>query len=191
MNWMTKNTGIKAPTRTTSAEGKTGGGSFFKNGDKANFVIERIGIKGSDNQNVIAKHGKEGAAEYISIMWRITAHESGRESKSCVFQNLYIFSQDAERAQKDMQFLATFCTLAEQQGVDDIYADIIEAEEKPDDTVLADLIGVKAGAVVGVMEQKGQDPSTFIRNIHEEYVFEDKGSEGVAQGSGRRRSRGK
>lgn len=191
MSWMNKNNGVKAPTRSTSAEAKQGGGSFFKNGDKANFNIERISVKSSDNANVKTKHGEAGAAEYINIMWRINAHESGRESKSVVFQNLYIFSQDLERASKDVQFLATICTLAEAQGIDGIYSDIIESEDKPDDQLLADLIGVKAGAVVGVMEQKGQDPSTFIRNLHEEYVFDDKGAEGAVAGSGRRRSRGK
>lgn len=191
MSWMNKNSGVKAPTRSTSAEGKQGGGSFFKNGDKANFNIERISMKSSDNANVIEKHGKEGADNYVNIMWRINAHESGRESKSVVFQNLYIFSEDVERASKDVQFLATICTLAEAQGVDGIYADIIEADELPDDNILADLIGTKAGAVVGVMEQKGQDPSTFIRNIHEEHVFEDGAASGAVAGSGRRRSRGK
>ncbi len=189
MSWMNKNSGVKAPTRSTSAEGKQGGGSFFKNGDKANFIIERISMKSSDNANVIEKHGKEGADNYVNIMWRINAHESGRESKSVVFQNLYILSEDAERASKDIQFLATICTLAEAQGVDGIYADIIEADELPDDNMLADLTGTKAGAVVGVMEPKGRDPSTFIRVIREEYVFEDNATSGAVAGSGRRRSR--
>lgn len=191
MSWMNKNSGVKAPTRSTSAEGKQGGGSFFKNGDKANFNIERISMKSSDNAKVIEKHGKEGADNYVNIMWRINAHESGRESKSVVFHNLFIFSEDVERASKDVQFLATICTLAEAQGIDGIYADIIETDEMPDDSVLADLIGVKAGAVVGVMDQKGRDPSTFIRNLDEEYVFEDSTAAGAVAGSGRRRSRGK
>lgn len=191
MSWMNKNTGVKAPTRSTSAEGKQGGGSFFKNGDKANFVIERAQTTSTDETNTVLRHGKEGAANGIKFMWRITQHENGKESKSVVFQNLYPFSSDTERASRDVQFLATICTLAESQGIDGIYSDIIESSDKPDDNVLADLIGVKAGAVVGVMEQKDRDPSTFIRNLHEEYVFEDKVTEGASTGSGRRRSRSK
>ena len=188
MNWMTKNTGIKAPTRSTKAE--TSGGGGFKNGDRANMLLERISIKSTDNANVVDKHGKEAAGEYISIMWRVKETGDGKNINRCIFQNLFCFSKDPKRASTDAQYLATICTLAEDNhGVDGIYADIIEASEKPDDTVLADLIGISGGIVVGVMEQQGRDNSEFVRSLHEPYVFEA-ANDAVAQGSGRRRTRG-
>lgn len=185
-NWMTKNTGIKAPTRSTSAEGKSGGG--FKNGDRANVTLERISIKSTDNANLVEKHGEEAAGQYISVMWRVKGTADGKNVKRCVFQNLFVLSKDADRATKDAQFLATICTLAEQQGTDGIYEDVIEGEF-PDDTILADLIGTHGGIVVGVMENPGRDNSEFVRSLHEQYVFEDVAESGAAQGSGRRRSR--
>lgn len=187
-NWMTRNTGIKAPTRSTSAEGKSGGG--FKNGDRANVTLERIAIKASENANIIAKHGREAAENTINIMWRVNGTADGKNVKRCVFQNLYPFSIDTDRAAKDAQFLATICTLAEAQGTDGIYDDVIEADEFPDDTILADLIGTNGGIVVGVMENVGQDNSEFVRALHEEYVFEEASDAGATQGTGRRRSRG-
>ena len=187
-NWMTKNTGIKAPTRSTSAEGKSGAGGF-KNGDRANVTVERIGIKSTDNANLVEKHGEEAAGHYISVMWRVKGTADGKNVNRCVFQNLFVLSKDADRAAKDAQFLATICTLAEQQGTDGIYEDVVEVDEFPDDTILADLIGTHGGIVVGVMENPGRDNSEFVRSLHEQYVFEDVAESGAAQGSGRRRSR--
>lgn len=186
-NWMTKNTGIKAPTRSTTADGRNGGG--FKNGDHANVTLERISVKSSTNEQVIAKHGEEGAGQYISIMWRIKGTADGRNVNRCLFQNLFVLSKESQRAANDAQYLATICTLAEQQGTDDIYADVIEGDEFPDDNVLADLIGTHGGVVVGVMENPGRDNSEFVRYLCEQYVFEGAGETGAAQGSGRRRSR--
>lgn len=188
MSWMNTNNGVKAPTRTKKAE--TSGGGGFKNGDRANMVVERIAIKSTDNANVIEKQGEEAAGEYINIMWRVKETADGKNVKRCVFQNLFIASIDAKRASTDAQYLAAICTLAEENhNTDGIYADIIESDEKPDDAILADLIGVSAGVVVGVMEQQGRDASEFVRALSEPYVFEDAPSKEVAQGSGRRRSR--
>lgn len=190
MSWMNTNNGVKAPTRTKKAE--TGGGGGFKNGDRANMVVERISIKSSDNANVIEKQGAEAAGEYINIMWRVKETADGKNVNRCVFQNLFIASIDGGRASRDAQFLAAICVLAEENhSTDGIYADIIESDEKPDDAILADLIGVSAGIVVGVMEQQGRDASEFVRALSEPYVFEDAPNKEVAQGSGRRRTRGK
>lgn len=187
MSWMSKNTQAKAPTRTTNAEGSQGGGGF-KNGDKANFQLERIAFDPTDNAAVVAEHGADGADSRISIMWRTVETPDGKMLKSCLFQKLYLASTKPGRADQDAQYLAAIAAIAEDKhGVENIYADLIEADEEPDDELLKELIGTRIRGVVGVVDNKGQRPTEFIRSLSEAEPFESAGESEAVAGSGRRR----
>lgn len=194
MSWMTKNTGIAAPQRTSEAASAAGAG--FKDGDQANVRLERIALKPSDNAEVIKQHGEDGAENAIGIMWRVKETSDGKNVNRCLFQTLYIMSSNATRAAQDAQYLATICTLAEDNhGIDGIYGDIIEGSDMPDDELMKDLIGVDAGASVGVFlpknDKPGQQASEFVRALKGAYDFSEaqSASTGVQAGSGRRRNR--
>ena len=199
MSWMNKNTGITAPTRTANAESAAGGGGF-KDGDRANVRIERISRKASDNADLIAQHGKEGADNGIAIMHRVKETADGKNVNRCVFQSLYIMSSNPTRAAQDAQYLAALCTLAdENHGGDGLYEEIIEGSEFPDDELLKDLIGTDSGISVGVFLPKNAKPGEgareFVRALKAPYDFAETQTAGAGAGAGsarseRRRNRG-
>lgn len=198
MSWMTKNTGITAPTRTANAQSASGSG--FKDGDRANVRIERISRKPSDNAQVVQQHGEDGADNAISIMHRVKETADGKNVKRCLFQTLYIMSSNPTRAAQDAQYLAALCTLAdENHGGDGLYEEIIEGAEFPDDELLKDLIGTDSGVSVGVFLPKdakpGQGASEFVRALKAPYDFAetqtaDAGGVSGSARSERRRNRG-
>lgn len=155
--WM-KSTGVNVK-KATEAEGT---GSGWKEGKKVNCRIERCAMDSTDNEFVVKQHGA-GADEFPNIMLRVQGDKDGRFKNSCIFQKLYLFSENAVRASGDCQFLATYAAIKDEEDAG-YYADLIESDEKPDNEILADLIGLEVGITVGVMDNGGKQ-SVFVRKV--------------------------
>lgn len=180
--WM-KSTGVNVK-KATEAEGT---GSGWKEGQKVNCRVERCAMDSTDNEYVVKQHGA-GADEFPNIMLRVLGDKDGRFKNSCIFQKLYLFSENAVRAAGDCQFLATYAAIKDEEDPG-YYADLIESDEKPDNEILADLIGLEVGITVGVMDNNGKQ-SVFVRKIEMPFdwdkLAEKETNKGTAEGRGRR-----
>lgn len=174
--WMSgKNVQVK---KVTEAEGA---GSGWKEGDKVNCIIERCALDSTDNESVVSQHG-EGADEFPNIMLRVQGDKDGRFKNSCIFHKLFLFSTNAVRAAGDCQFLATYAAIQDEQD-EGYYDDLINTDEKPDNEILADLVGLEVGITVGVMDNGGRQ-SVFVRKVSPPFDWDKEEAAANKSGSG-------
>ncbi len=186
MSWM-KSAGVNIK-KSTSAEGTN---NNWKEGDKANFHIDRIAIDSTDNENVVSQHGVDGAGFFINAMLRCDGNKDGQFKNSVIFHKLYIQSENAVRAAADCQFLASYAAIKDLEDPG-YYADLIENDQEPDNEILRDLINLQVGVTVGVANFKdGREPTIFVRKISEPFDFDVEEAQASAGGRAGGRSSGR
>lgn len=185
MGWMSGK-GVKVK-KSTDAESSGGG---FKDGDRVNCRLERIALDSTDNEFVVKQHGEDGAANFVNIMLRSLGKKDGSSKNAVIFHKLFTASENAVRASGDCQYLATYATIKDEED-NGYYADLIESDQEPDDSILKDMIGMEVGITVGVMNDGGRD-SVFVRKLSMPFDFdnEEDAAPKTDRGSRGRRGRG-
>lgn len=174
--WMSgKNVQVK---KTTEAEGAGGG---WKEGTKVNCRIERCALDSTDNDYIVKQHGA-GADEFPAIMLRVIGDKDGRFANACLFHKLYLYSDNTVRAAGDCQFLAAYAAIKDEEDPG-YYDDLIESDQKPDNEILADLIGLEVGIRVGVMDNNGKQ-SQFVRAVSMPFDWDKEAQADAAKGAG-------